>query len=245
MAEEGYVRVTDVKHYAYCEAIVYVEYVLGLRERATEYMEYGKEVEKERNLGFIAAKLKAVEILRRPFLRSDELRLCGSPDYVVISKHGDLIPVEVKWAEPGPRGAAKRDHALQMAAYALLLEKTYRGERCSVKTGYIYYLRPQGRLVKVNIDYSLKLEALKAIERIREIAERRREPKPSPSRCPSCNFARACPYGAPGRAGRVTEGTPPLPPASSPQISPPSGSRPRGRGGRSARCSCSSPSPPS
>ncbi|MEM0023815.1 CRISPR-associated protein Cas4 [Thermofilum sp.] len=196
MAEEGYITVTDVKHYAYCEAIVYIERFLGLGEQATEYMEYGREIEKEKNLGFIAAKLKASFIIKKPLLCSRELKLCGSPDYVIISKHGELIPVEVKWAEPGRHGAAKRDHALQMAAYALLLERTYPGERYSVKTGYIYYLRPQGRLVRVNIDYSLKLEVLKALERIREIAEGRREPKPSLGKCSSCNFLRACPYSS-------------------------------------------------
>ena len=203
MTEEGCVTVTDVKHYAYCEAIIYVEHVLGLRERATEYMEYGKEIEREKCLGFIAAKLKASSVLRSPFLSSRELGLCGSPDYVVISKNGDLVPVEVKWAEPTESGAAKRDHALQLAAYALLLEKTYAGSRRSVKTGYIYYMRPQGRLVKVNIDYSLKLEVLRALERIREIAEGRREPRPSLGRCPSCNFLSFCPYGSPRGARRA------------------------------------------
>ncbi|MEM0086424.1 MAG: CRISPR-associated protein Cas4 [Zestosphaera sp.] len=194
MSEEGYITVTDIKHYAYCEVIIYVKHVLGIREHVTEYMEFGKEIEKDKNLGFITAKLKAIKTLKSPYMSSRELGLCGTPDYVIVSKSGDLIPIEIKWAEPSKQESAKKDHVLQLAAYALLLEKTYPDTRYSVKRGYIYYLRPQGKLVRVNIDYSLKLEVLRALKRIKEIVEGVREPRPSPSRCPSCNFRHSCPY---------------------------------------------------
>ncbi|MEM0233539.1 MAG: CRISPR-associated protein Cas4 [Candidatus Nezhaarchaeales archaeon] len=195
MSEECHITVTDIKHYAYCEVIIYITHILGVREPATDYMEFGKEIEREKSLSFIVARLKVREVLRTPYMNSRELGLCGSPDYVVISGSGDLIPVEIKWAEPDKQGRAKKDHVLQLATYALLLEKTYvsRG-RHSVKKGYIYYLKPQGKLVGVNIDYSLKLEVLKTLKRIREILEGRREPKPSLSKCASCNFLNSCPY---------------------------------------------------
>lgn len=196
MQEEDCITVTDIKHFAYCEVIVYIERVLGIREHATDYMEYGKEMEREKSLGIIAAGLRASEVLREPYISSRELKLCGKPDYVIISRNGDLIPVEVKWAEPNERGKAKRDHALQLAAYAILLEKTYRGKRHSVKVGYVYYLKPQGKLVKVNIDYGLKLEVLRALRTIEDIIEGRREPRPSPRKCASCNFSNSCPYGS-------------------------------------------------
>ncbi len=196
MSEEGYITVTDIKHYAYCEVIIYIKYVLGVKEHITDYMEFGREVEKEKNLSFIAARLKASEVLRTPYMSSKELKLCGGPDYIIVSKYGDLVPVEIKWAEPSKHGVAKKDHVFQLAAYAVLIEKTYPGRGCSVKRGYIYYLRPQGKLVKVNIDYNLKLEVLKILKMIREIAEGIKEPKPSLSRCPSCNFLNLCPYGS-------------------------------------------------
>lgn len=194
MSEEGYITVTDIKHYAYCEVIVYIEHVLGIKEHTTDYMEFGKEIEKEKTLSFIAARLRASKVMRDPHISSKELELCGRPDYVIVSRSGDLIPVEIKWAEPGKHGRAKKDHVLQLAAYALLLEKTYPGKRYSVKIGYIYYLKPQGRLVRVNIDYSLKLEILRILKKIKEITEGRREPIPSLKKCPSCNFRTSCPY---------------------------------------------------
>lgn len=194
MTEEGYITVTDIKHHAYCEVIIYIKYVLGVREHTTDYMEFGKEIEKDKNLGFIMAKLKALRVLKNPYMSSRELFLCGAPDYVIISKSGDLIPVEIKWAEPSKHDSAKKDHVLQLAAYALLLEKTYPNTRYSVKRGYIYYLRPQGKLVKVNIDYSLKLEVLRVLKRIKEIVDGVREPRPSLGKCLSCNFQRSCPH---------------------------------------------------
>lgn len=50
---------------------------------------------------------------------------------------------------------------IQLAAYALLIEKSFENRRYSIKRGVLYYLRPEGRLVVVNIDYELKTEVLK------------------------------------------------------------------------------------
>ncbi len=192
--EEGFITVTDIKHYAYCEAIVYITHVLGIAEHATEYMEYGREIERDKSLGPIIAKFKVTEVLKKPQLISRELMLSGSPDYILRTKSGELIPVEIKWSEPGKHGRGKRDHVIQLAAYALLIEKSFENGRYSIKRGVLYYLRPEGRLVVVNIDYELKAEVLKALKVIKDVVDGRREPRISRNKCPSCNYRNYCPW---------------------------------------------------
>jgi len=192
--EEGFITVTDIKHYAYCEAIIYITHVLGIAESTTEYMEYGSEVERDKSLGSIIAKFKVSEILKKPQLISREIMLCGSPDYIIRTNSGELIPVEIKWSEPSKHGRGKKDHVIQLAAYALLIEKCFRNRKYSVKKGVLYYLRPEGKLVVVNIDYELKAEVLKILRIIKEIINGKREPKTAKSKCPSCNYRNYCPW---------------------------------------------------
>ena len=196
-------RVGDLKHLYWCEAIIYVKYCLGVRERVTEYMEFGSEQEVGRRVAFAARLVGAVKILNHPYLEDPKLSLGGTPDYVLITRHGEAVPLEIKWSEPGRGGTPKRDHLMQLAAYALLIERCLRTPkqsgggarlRYSVKRGLIYYLRPEGRLIKVSITYGMKREVMRALRRMREIAEGIREPKPRRGRCGSCNYAPYCPY---------------------------------------------------
>ena len=165
-----------------------------MRERETEYMAYGKEVEKESVIASVMRAFKGKELVRAPLLHDPDLGLAGAPDFVVITWSGEAVPVEVKWAEPGRGGRPKRDHVMQLAAYALLIERAWRDRvRASVKRGGIYYLRPEGRIIKVSITYSMKKAVIKALKKMREIAEGKAEPKPS-RKCGSCNYAPHCPY---------------------------------------------------
>lgn len=191
MSELGYLTVTDIKHYGYCEAILYITHVLGIQESPTEYMEYGKEIEKEKYITPVIAKYKPVKILRQPQLVSKKYKINGSPDYVLITKH-EYIPLEIKWAEPAVGEKAKTDHILQLTAYALLLEEKMKK---TIKKGVIFYLKPEGKLVEINISYDLKLQLINALQKMQEIIENKREPKPAPKeKCESCNYRQYCPF---------------------------------------------------
>ncbi len=192
--EKGFITVNDIKHYVYCEAIVYITHVLGIAETTTNYMELGQEIEKEKSLAPVLSMFKVAEVIKRPYLVSPMLKLTGTPDFVLRTKTNELIPVEIKWSEPTKSGAGKRDHVVQIAAYAILLERTFNERKYSVKRGVIYYLRPKGRLLLINIDYELKKEVLKILDSIRGIINAKKIPKTSRKKCESCNYNRYCPW---------------------------------------------------
>ncbi|MEM4501695.1 MAG: CRISPR-associated protein Cas4 [Thermofilaceae archaeon] len=192
---EWFISVSDLKHFAYCEAIVYLTHHVGIRERATEYMEYGKQLEKEESVQQLLKRYKVSRVLRGVQLASKELRLAGSPDFILETKSGELIPVEVKWAEPAPAGRVKRDHFVQLAAYALLIEKLWQGPRPSVKRGVVFYLKPEPKFFEVAITLEDKRGVLEMLKRALEVAAGAREPRTA-ARCRGCNYAAHCPFRA-------------------------------------------------
>lgn len=118
-------------------------------------------------------------------LTAAELGLTGKPDYLVQSGQS-IIPVEVK---SGRAPAAPYDsHIFQLAAYCLLVEKTY-GKRPPY--GIIHY---SGR--DFAIDYSPQLESalLDLLAEIRRDESRSDVPRSheEPARCRKCGFRGVC-----------------------------------------------------
>lgn len=113
------------------------------------------------------------------------LGITGKPDYLV-DQGGQLIPVEVK---SGRTPEAPYDsHIYQVAAYCLLVEKTY-GKRPGY--GIIHY--PQRDFA---VDYTPELESAL----LEQLAEMRRDDvrrdvarsHDLASRCRSCGFRKVC-----------------------------------------------------
>jgi CRISPR-associated exonuclease Cas4 len=114
-----------------------------------------------------------------------QLGLTGKPDYLV-ERDGVIIPVEVK---SGRTPAAPYDsHIFQVAAYCLLVEKSY-GKRPPY--GIIHYPKRD-----FAVDYTAQLEAslldqLADIKRdeVRNNVLRSHE---DPARCRGCGFRKVC-----------------------------------------------------
>ncbi len=122
--------------------------------------------------------------LEKP-LYDAHLGLTGKPDYLV-EQDGQLIPVEVKsgYAPAEPH----ESHILQLAAYCLLVDRTY-----SKRPGYgiIKY-----RNRSFGVDYTPELENA-LIDLLQELRrqERRGEADRShaqPGRCAKCGYRRIC-----------------------------------------------------
>jgi len=181
---------TDVKHYAYCPGIIYVRYVLGVGEAETDYMAEGREVHREKSIVALIARYRPVRVLRQPVLRCPELLLSGVPDALLVLRGGRGVVVEVKWAEYP--GEVRRDHRLQVGAYALLARC---GAGVEVDRGAVLYLRPEPRVAEVVVTGRLLGEVRRVLGEIRRIASGGVvEPRVPESRCVGCNYKRWCPF---------------------------------------------------
>ena len=119
-------------------------------------------------------------------LFSRTYRLAGKPDYLV-QQGRDIIPVEVKSAH-APGDVPRRSHVLQLAAYCLLIEETYRQRP---KYGIVKYA---DRMFAVDYTESLRAELLDVIAAMRDdlthgAAQRSHE---EASRCVHCGYRHAC-----------------------------------------------------
>ncbi len=113
------------------------------------------------------------------------LGLTGKPDYLV-ERDGQLIPVEVK---TGRTPEAPYDsHIYQVAAYCLLVQKTY-GKRPAY--GLIHYPRRD-----FAVDFTPELESalLEQLAEMRRDDVRRDVPRSheEPARCRACGFRKVC-----------------------------------------------------
>jgi CRISPR-associated exonuclease Cas4 len=185
-----YITAADIKRYTWCPRIIYFTHVLHLEERVTEAMEEGKEEHDDAIIAPIVAQLKARKVIKGLNLVSDTLRLSGKPDFILDTKFGELVPVEVKVASLDTSSKAKKDHVMQLACYALLIEDNFKRvvKRCAV-----YYLRDK-RVVYVALTNDLKLEAKKAIDKAYKIIEQEEMPKVRQpiSKCKNCGYYRYC-----------------------------------------------------
>jgi len=192
----------DIKDYYFCPYTIYVRYVLGFVEHPTDYMLYGSELEKERHISHIRALYKPARVLYSPLLEDVVLGLIGRPDYLLVLEGDQYVPVEVKWAEPRKTRSGRLQpqyhHVMQLAFYAFLVERSMCRD-CIVRFGLIYYLRPQGKVLKVPMKPYLKKAVLKAVDDIRSIVEGKVEPSVGPSsrsKCRGCSYRSYCPYGS-------------------------------------------------
>jgi CRISPR-associated exonuclease Cas4 len=189
-------EVTDLKQYVACPRIVYYRYCLPRVRPITGLMEEGirrheeEDVREERrslrNYGLSEGERSA-----HLALCSTELCLIGRLDLAIAapsreSANAEGIVVEYKYSEQkaGPH------FALQLAAYALLLEEAW---GIPVKRGYLYSI-PLKRAEQIPITPHLRKKVVQTVQYIQRIVERELMPA-SPStqyRCVTCEFRRFC-----------------------------------------------------
>ncbi len=182
--------VTDLKQFAYCPRIPYYHYVLPVGCRPTYAMTQGKltqaaleALERRRRL-----REYGLESGRRLFgvsLRSARLALTGKLDLVILAADA-AYPVDFKSTEGPPR----RNHRLQLAAYAVLVE-----EALSVPVPRAFlYLAPRDEVVAVDIGAAEREAVVSLLGDVRRMLERELMPEPTAvrERCGGCEFRNYC-----------------------------------------------------
>ena len=114
-------------------------------------------------------------------------RLTGKPDYLV-QQGREIVPVEVKSAH-APSDGPRRSHVLQLAAYCLLVEETYRQKP---KYGIVKYA---DQMFAVDYTQTLQTALLDVIAAMREDLARGTAQRSHDEavRCVHCGYRQACP----------------------------------------------------
>jgi CRISPR-associated exonuclease Cas4 len=184
------VTVTDLKQWAYCQRIPFYRYVLPVAPAPTYKMERGKDVQAavealERRRGFRAYGLMEGERQFSVWLHSERLGLSGKLDLLIVTPDA-CYPVDFKDTE----GGARRNHRLQLAAYALLAEETFGRP---APRGFIY-LVPRRAVTMIELTETDRQEVREALAAIRRTIAREELPAPTPVRakCQVCEYRNYC-----------------------------------------------------
>jgi CRISPR-associated exonuclease Cas4 len=182
--------VNDLKQWEYCRRIVFYNTVMPVARKSTIKMERGKEIE---------IKLDALEsrrTLRRyhlsegerrlhVWLNSPALGLSGKLDLLIVTPQA-CYPVDFKCTRERPR----RNHILQLAGYALLVEDVM---QASVPAAFVY-LAPSNQVLRVNVTAGLRDLVQRRLAEIRQMILEAILPDPTPvrARCEECEFRNYC-----------------------------------------------------
>lgn len=181
---------TDLKQWAYCPRIPFYHHVLPVRPAPTYKMSRGTNVQGavealERRRGFRGYGMREGERRFGIWLHSERLGLSGKLDLLILTADA-CYPVDFKDTAGGPR----RNHRLQLAAYALLAEGTFHRPAAD---GFIY-LVPERRIVPLSLTEGDRDDVRQALADIRRMIEREALPNPTPvrARCAACEFQNYC-----------------------------------------------------
>ncbi|MBI2527296.1 MAG: CRISPR-associated protein Cas4 [Candidatus Rokubacteria bacterium] len=184
------VTATDLKQWAYCPRIPFYRHVLPVRAAPTYKMERGKHVQAavealERRRGFRAYGMRQGERRFGVWLHSERLGLSGKLDLLILTPEA-CYPVDFKDTEGGPR----RNHRLQLTAYALLAEEAF--ERPAPDA--FIYLVPEKRVVGLALTEADREDVRVALGEIRRMIEREELPAPTAARgrCAVCELRNYC-----------------------------------------------------
>ncbi len=186
-----YLRVTDLKQFAYCPRIVYYSYCLPLIRPTTYKMEAGVEAHDKAPSDEARRSLRAygLDEGERRFdvaLTSERLGLSGRIDMVIVLGQQEAIPVDYKLSR---HGEARHYHQ-QLAAYAELIEENW---QISVRRGFLYLL-PERRAEEIKLSSRLRAGLRSQVAAMRRMIDNQQMPEPTEARarCVNCEFRRFC-----------------------------------------------------
>jgi len=181
---------TDLKQWSYCPRIPYYRCILPVRPVPTYKMRRGKDIQGavealERRRGFTAYGMRAGERRFGLWLHSERLGLAGKLDLLIVTPDA-CYPVDFKDTEGGPR----RNHRLQLAAYALLAEEAFARP---VPEAFLY-LVPERRLAAISLTSGDRDEVRDALAAMRRMIAHEELPPPTSvrARCTVCEFQNYC-----------------------------------------------------
>lgn len=183
-------RVTDLKQYAYCPRIPFYENVMGFTGKPTYKMQRGNEAQNAIEALERRRKLKEYGLSEGqrhfgPWLVSKELGLSGKLDLLVETGNA-CFPVDFKYTTGRPH----RNHQLQLAGYALLVEEHFRKP---VPAAFVF-LTIADAVVRIPMTDESRRDVRSAIENLKRMIQTDLLPPPTDmlARCTDCEYRNFC-----------------------------------------------------
>lgn len=183
-------NVTDLKNYAHCPRFPYYEQCVPDVRPRTYLMDAGEEAHlreraRARRRTLWQYGLPQGERQFNVRIESSSLSLVGVIDELVVAPDAIYHPVDYKYSSQ-----TTESFALQIAAYALLLEEAH---QTRVAQGYIYLIAER-KLITVGITAALRQSVHESIAAVRHIVAAEAMPPPTPhrARCRACEWRRFC-----------------------------------------------------
>ncbi|AEB95211.1 MAG: CRISPR-associated protein Cas4 [Zestosphaera sp.] len=175
---------TSVKNYLFCAAIIRLQ-ELGFRERTTETMIEGRELDKVSLVNFLFGK-GVKEAIRKPNLRYKDL--VGVPDFVL------KFPLHFSVLEIKNTSHVSLSHKAQVVFYAYLMDRL----NLRVKDGFLYYV-PIKRLIRIPYTEREREWAERLIRGVNQAKRGNLKVIQTPNKCLNCGYF---PYCKPRREGK-------------------------------------------
>ncbi len=195
-AEEDYLMLSGIQHFAFCRrqwAVIHIEQQWAENYRTTA----GELMHKKAHDEGSFEKRGDLLTVRGLRISSRELGVSGQCDVVEFRRDEsgiDLFGYEGKW-RPVPveykRGAPKENNAdeLQLCAQAVCLEEMFRTD---IPEGYLYYGESRRRSL-VEFSPALRDELRRITAEMHELFRRGYTPKVKPSKkCKACSLEELC-----------------------------------------------------
>lgn len=189
-----FITPSEVIEYMFCPRFIYFMNVLkvGQHEHRRNLVNQGRLIHEQKlvtNKDYLRKKVGAIGKEADVYLTSEQLRIVGRVDEVLLLADGSMAPLDYKYAFWEHK--TYQTLIMQQTLYALLIEEHYAKP---VNRAFLVYVRSKNHIETIHITFAMKAEALKTIDHIFEIIDLSLYPRTTKykTRCQDCTYRNIC-----------------------------------------------------
>jgi len=193
-ADFQFITPSDVMEYLFCPRFVYYMHVLKVsqHEHRRALVNKGRDIHTLKlvqNKDHLRTRVGAIDKCQDVYLSSQNLKLVGRVDEVLILEDSTAAPLDYKYAFWQDR--LFKTIKTQQVLYALLIEENF---LLPVDRAFVVYIRSKNHLETIPIDQQMKDKALKMLETIFGIINHAKYPKATTTKakCADCTYRNLC-----------------------------------------------------
>ena len=192
--EAVYFTPSEVMEHLYCPRFTYFIKVMDVpqHEEKREKVLIGRGIhdrKEEENISYLRKRLDVKEKIVGPYLVSEKYHLKGIVDEILITRSGEYLVLDYKFAEY--KEILFNTYKTQLCIYGLCIRDIYRVE---MVRGYLVFTRSSNKLVEVPLskdDYRNVAEILNEMLKIIQ-AEIYPKVKRNRNKCADCTYRKLC-----------------------------------------------------